>query len=297
MIRSMTGFGSASVENSLGEISVEVKSLNNRFLDITMRLPKELGMLEPDLREEVKQFVQRGKLELLLRWNATAGSQPLYEINRPLLKHYAQQVREVLWRGTPMEPQIDLAALFTLPGVVIPSKSASQTGPITKAALKATRAALKALDHSREHEGRALVNAIRVHLDRLDEGRAEIAAAKDQLVEAYRERLRERFAAFEKTVGSNIEPGRFEAEILMFVDKSDISEELVRLEAHLEAFRRQCDNDTPEPVGKFMDFLVQELLREVNTTGNKARGLKVAQRIVQMKSEIEKIREQVQNLE
>jgi uncharacterized protein (TIGR00255 family) len=297
MIRSMTGFGSASVQSALGEIGVEVKSLNNRFLDITMRLPKELGMLEPDLREEVKQFVGRGKVELLVRWTPMSGSQPLYEINRPLLKHYAQQVREVLWRGACAEPQIDLGALFALPGVVIPSKTASNTGPIRKAALKAARAALKALDRAREAEGKALVDAIRIHLDRLDAGRAEIADAKDELIEAYRERLRERFAAFEQLAGGAIDPARFEAEVLMFVDKSDISEELVRLEAHLQAFGKQCEDDSPEPVGKFMDFLVQELLREVNTTGNKARGLKVAQRIVQMKSEIEKIREQVQNLE
>jgi uncharacterized protein (TIGR00255 family) len=296
MIRSMTGFGSASVSSDLGEFSVEVKSLNNRFLDMTLRLPKELGFLEPELREEIKRVVRRGKVELFLRWTAT-GTQPLYEINRPLLKHYAQQVREVMWRGAAGEQPMDVGALFSLPGVIIPTGATSNTGPISLAALEAARAALKGLDDSRAAEGKALVAAIKGHLDVLEEGSRELASAKDQIVDEFRRRLSERLAALETNVQAKVDPGRMEAEVLIYVDKSDVTEELVRLDAHIAAFRKQCNGDTPEPVGKFMDFLVQELLREVNTTGNKARGLAVAQRIVQMKSEIEKIREQVQNLE
>ena len=297
MIRSMTGFGSASVSCEVGEFCVEVKSLNNRFLDITMRLPKEMGFLEPALRDEIKNVVSRGKIELFLRWNAVSGAQPMYEINRPLLKHYAQQVREVLWRGAVGEQSMDVGALFSLPGVIIPTKAASENGPTMKAGLKATRTALKALDRSREIEGKALVAAIEKHLDMLEAVAKEIAASKDQIVEEFRKRLHDKMAALDPAVQMKIEPGRMEAEVLLFVDKSDITEELVRLEAHIQAFRKQCAGESDEPVGKFMDFLVQELLREVNTTGNKARGLAVAQRIVQMKSEIEKIREQVQNLE
>lgn len=308
MIRSMTGFGTATVSTSLGEITVEVKSLNNRFLDTTVKLPRELSAAEPRVREEVRRRLRRGKVELYVRWTPAPGSQALYEINGALLRHYARQVREALAEesavgsGQPSEipggqMEIELGALLSLPGVVIPARAAAEDGPLAEGALEAVRNALEALDRTRAEEGRALADAISASLDEIASLREEIMAAKDQLLEEYRTRLIDRLETLQRTIAPALDPARAEAEAVVYAEKCDITEELVRLEVHLGACRKLLDPGHPEPAGKSLDFLVQELLRESNTIGNKARGAAVAARVVAMKGEIEKIREQVQNLE
>lgn len=300
MIRSMTGFGAATVSTALGEISVEIKSLNNRFLDLNAKLPRELNASEMRLREEVRRRLRRGKVELYVRWSPAPGAQALYEINGPLLRQYAQQVQSALHSGgaTPGAALAgDVSGLLSLPGVVIPARAAAEDGPLAEGAIEATRKALDALERSRTEEGSALAAAISSHLDVIDQLRKEIAAAKDQLLEDHRTRLIERLELLQKTVSANIDPGRAEAEAVLYAERSDITEELVRLQAHLAACRRLLDPAHAEPAGKSLDFLVQELLREVNTIGNKARGVEVASRVVAVKGEIEKVREQVQNLE
>lgn len=297
MIRSMTGFGSATLTNDLGEFFVEVKSLNNRFLDVGVKLPKELNFLEPDIRDEVRRHVRRGKIDLYMRWVAAAGGQPLYEIDTTLLSHYVEQVRQALPSGGGVAVTLDAGAFFSMPGVVHPTHVASDDGVFAKAALQVTRQALEALDHARQVEGSALVQDICTHLRELETFAQEVATGKDELLEEYRTRLKDRIEKVQERVQAAVDPARLEMELVLFADKSDITEELVRLQAHFAALRKLCAPDFSEAIGKSMDFLVQELLREVNTIGNKARGLSVASRIVQMKSQIEKIREQVQNLE
>ena len=295
MIRSMTGFGAATLGGPLGEFHVEVKSLNNRFLDLSVRLPRELASLDMAVREEVKGAVRRGKVDLFMRWIPAAGAEPACAINAPLLRHYAAQVRAAL--ADEAGASVDVGALLGLPGVVVNATSDSDTAAIEQSALGAVREALAALDSSRASEGRTLAAAIEEHLSVLAGLRSEIAGLKDELLVEYRKRLGERAAELASQIGVNIDPGRLELEVAMFTDKSDITEELVRLDSHIPAFRKLCRPDKPEPVGKSMDFLTQELLREANTVGNKARGTAIATRIVEMKSEIEKIREQVQNIE
>ncbi|MGI8906253.1 MAG: YicC/YloC family endoribonuclease [Candidatus Sumerlaeaceae bacterium] len=298
MIRSMTGFGAGHATTDLGEISVEIKSLNNRFLDVNVKFPRELASAELQLREAVKQRVRRGKVDLYVKWAAAPGAQALYEINKPLMQHYARQLEEALHSLGGNETRLDIGALLALPGVVGPTAAAAEDGVLLKTALVALTDALDALEQSRVREGGQLVDAICGHLDVLERLRAEISAAKDELLEEYRKRLRERMEHLTKAVDVALDPARLETELLFYADKSDITEELVRLEAHLKTFRTTLeDSRTAEAVGKPLDFLVQELLREANTIGNKARGVAVAQLVVKMKSEIEKIREQVQNLE
>jgi uncharacterized protein (TIGR00255 family) len=143
----------------------------------------------------------------------------------------------------------------------------------------------------------ALVEAIEGHLGCLEQYTREVTEVKETLLDEYRNRLKERIEKIQEKVQATVDPARLEMELVLFADKSDITEELVRLQAHFAALHKLCAPNFLDPIGKSMDFLVQELLREVNTIGNKARGLPVATRVVQMKSQIEKIREQVQNLE
>jgi uncharacterized protein (TIGR00255 family) len=295
MIRSMTGYGAATVDRELGEFTAEIRSLNNRFLDLNIRLPREFGFLEMPLRDVVKKRIRRGKVDLFLRWTAAEGAPALYEINRPLLRHYAAEVRAAL--GLAEGTSLDAAALLQLPGAVNPTRAAVNDDALLEAAVAAVRGALDAMDATRVAEGSALAAAIGALLDEVARLRDEVAGRKDELTEEYRLRLRDRVATIEKQLGTPVDPVRIETEVLLHADRSDITEELVRLETHIAAFRGLCANSSAESVGKGMDFLTQELLREANTIGNKARGLEIATRVVRMKGEIEKIREQVQNIE
>ncbi|MBX7246702.1 MAG: YicC family protein [Candidatus Sumerlaeaceae bacterium] len=293
MIRSMTGYGSAVLAGAHGEFMVEVKSLNNRFLDLNVRMPKELAFLELALREEVKRAIRRGKVDLFVRWTPAPGAPPPSEINAPLLRHYAGQLRDALGELAPQAA----AGLLNLPGVVVASTAAAGTEDFERMLISAAREALGALDTSRASEGRELAGAIEGHLDTLKNFRDEAAAAKDELQEAYAARLRERIEELVTKQGLSPDSSRLETEIALAADRADVTEELVRLDAHITSFRKLCRSDSPEPIGKTMDFLSQELLREVNTLGNKVRGLSITSRVVEMKSEIEKIKEQIQNLE
>ena len=294
MIKSMTGFGSV-VRNdvALGEVSIDVRSVNNRFLDFSVRLPREFNAMEPRIREDVKKRLRRGKVDMYVRYVPAPDAQALYNINAAALRHYSTQVSDAFGDGS----TADLGALLQLPGVVNPAPAASEDGPLVQLVSEAVQAALDALENVRAVEGNALVAAIAEHLDVMQNLRAEVEQEKDELLADYRNRLKERIEVLGKTLEATLDPIRVETEIMFFADKSDITEELVRLDAHIKSFRKMMERDTGEPVGKSMDFLVQELLRETNTIGNKARGVSVASKIVAMKSEIEKIREQVQNLE
>lgn len=293
MIRSMTGFGSSSVTTPLGEVGVEVKSVNNRFLDMNLKLPRELNNVELRLRDEVKRRLRRGKVDVFIRWTPAPNAQPLYHLNTALIKTYADQLRDAL-NGN----DVECGHLLSLPGVVIPSPAVDEEGGLAEAAATALNQALDAVEQFRQREGSDLAAAIAGSLDVIAGHRAAVAEAKDDIQREHETRLRDRVARLQQELAVSVDPGRLEQELMFFADKSDITEELVRLDAHLASFRKMLSTSNgSEPVGKSMDFLVQELLRETNTIGNKARGVAVAQNIVQMKSEIEKIREQVQNLE
>lgn len=299
MIKSMTGFGSVSVSDAaLGELSVEIRSLNNRFLDFSVRLPREMNAAEPRIREEVKSRLRRGKVDLYVRYVPAPGAQALYNINTDALVHYATQLQAAANQmpgGKPSE--VDLTALLQLPGVMTPADVASEDGPLIQFLITAVRKVLDRLEEVRQVEGRALVEAIAGHLDAMVRLRTDIEQVKDELLEQYRTRLKDRMEVLGRTLDAAMDPARVETEIMLYADKSDITEELVRLDAHFASFRKLLEGKKGEAIGKSMDFLVQELLRETNTIGNKARGVAVASSIIQMKSEIEKIREQVQNLE
>ncbi|MEI7634834.1 MAG: YicC/YloC family endoribonuclease [bacterium] len=296
MIRSMTGYGSATNSGDAGEFFFELKSVNNRFLDLNVRMPRELSALEIPVREEIRRLIFRGKVDAFLRWKPAAGAKPLCEINVELLRGYAAQVRSALCDEAAGAPA-DLASLLDLPGVVTPAGMEGDMAPIEQAALTVVREALAALDSSRASEGRVLVASIKERLGALEQFRLGAEAFKDEVVTEYRSRLSERARELATALDTSADPARIELEVALMADKCDITEELVRIGAHIKAFEKLCNPAQRNPVGKSMEFLVQELLRETNTIGNKARGLKAAASVVEMKAEIEKIREQVQNIE
>lgn len=298
MIRSMTGFGTASVSSPLGEVSVEIKSLNNRFLDLSVKLPREASSLELKVRDLVKKRLRRGKVDLYVRYIPSPDASGQYEINENVLRGYAKQVQAAFAGDSSFDAsKVDIGALLQLPGVVSPAAFAGEESPLLAVITEAIEKALGNVEKAREIEGQALADAIRSHVHFIEEQTQAVMQVKDDLLNDYRVKLKERIEVLGKTLEATLDPVRVETEIMFYADKSDITEELVRLAAHFKSFRDMLDNPGKEPLGKSMDFLVQELLRETNTIGNKARGVSVASKIVSMKSEIEKIREQVQNIE
>ncbi len=295
MIRSMTGYGAATKASEYGEFFAEIRSVNNRYLDLNLRLPRELGFLEPPVRDYLRNHVRRGKVDLFLRWTPAPSAPPPCEINLALLRHFTEELRPLL----EAHPQVslDLGALMALPGVVNPTVLAAESQALGKAALEAVRAAFAVFDQARRTEGAALANAVRAHLAEVERCVTQIEQLKTEIDAAIRERLAERIRELAATAGVAPEPGRLEMELALAADKADVTEELVRLRAHLAAFKKALENSGPEPVGKTFDFVLQELHREITTLGTKARHAAISPAIVAAKNELEKIREQVQNIE
>ena len=299
MIRSMTGFGAGTATTPAGDIAVEVRSVNNRFLDFSVRLPHELAACEAALRDEARRRLRRGKVEMTVRFSPSAadGAAPPGRIDGPLLRAYARAVAEAL-AGIDGMPPPDTGALLALPGVVTTQRvGADADGALARATLAAARAALDALDAARATEGAALAAAIAESLATLETLRDDAAAAKDRLMAEHEARLLARVQQLRAKVDPTLDPGRVAAELALVADRCDITEELVRLEAHLAACRKTLTPENPEPAGKPVDFLAQELLREANTLGGKARSVEAGAAMLAMKAEIEKIKEQVANLE
>ncbi len=278
-----------------GEFVVEIRSVNNRHLDLSVRLPKELAFFEPTVRDIVRRSVGRGKVDVFVRWTPSPAMPPLAEINVALLRHYVEELRslsEVLGSTT-----LDLGALLTLPGVVNPTATVLDSPQLESGLRDALLMALESFNRARAAEGRALGAAVREHLACFQESIEAISGLKPELDQKMLERLAERIRKLAENAGVTPEPGRLEMELTLAADKADVTEELVRLRSHLSAFERQMSNDDATPVGKALDFLVQEINREITTLGNKAREAEISPYILRAKNELEKIREQVQNIE
>jgi uncharacterized protein (TIGR00255 family) len=290
-VSSMTGFGSGEAKAGGETVAVEVKSVNGKFCEVRPRLPRELAALESDAVRLVKGRVARGNVDVTVRRSAPgAGAQP--RVN--------PEAFAVLWasahvaaRAAGVEGTLTAASLLAVPGVVVVEESS----PDLEAARTALEAALgKALDglvETRRREGAALAADLASHAATMRRLVAEVAQFVPASVAHYRDRLRAR--AQELAPDLSLDPARLEQEVVLFADRSDVAEELVRLAAHFEEFDRLLAKDGP--VGRPLEFLLQELGREVNTTGSKSQSPDIARRIVELKTELERLREQVQNVE
>ncbi|MFH0792409.1 MAG: YicC/YloC family endoribonuclease [bacterium] len=291
---SMTGFGRAQAETEIGKISVEVRSVNNRFLDLRFRLPREWAALENSLRAQAKQILHRGKVDVFVRWEASPDALPKPHLNRALLENFYRELCDAQKAlGHPEPPSWEV--LLQLPGVMQPEGDALEEVKILELASGVLRDAIESLQAQRAAEGNTLRQDLMARAEVIEEAVNGIEQESPQLVEKFRERLRKRIE--ELQLAQNLDPGRLEAETAMFADKSDITEEIVRFRHHLQSYRDILTKpDTPTP-GRSLDFLMQELLREANTIASKGRDTTIAQHVLVIKNELEKIREQVQNLE
>ncbi len=294
MIRSMTGYGRAEVAGARLALSVECKSVNHRHLDIALKLPRAIGMLEADARRLVQSAVARGRVDVSVSLNPIgAGTLTPLSVDLALAREYVENARQ-LAEGLSLDRGPTLGWLLEQPGVISreaePTLSAEESWPLLEQALSR---ALGELQARRETEGAALgqeLLALHAGLSAHVETIAELAPAA---VERRAVRLRTRIQSL---LGEAVlDEGRIATEVAVWAEKTDISEELARLRAHLEQFALLLR--AGGSVGRTLDFLVQEMNREVNTVGSKADDLEISQAVIAAKSALEKLREQAQNIE
>lgn len=291
-MRSMTGFGSGKARSESVLVTVEMSSVNRKQADIQVNLPRGIAALEPQVRTAITRVVSRGKVTVFIKLEPLGASVASLRVNDHLATEYYQALKVL---GKIWETPLDLRPgdLLRAPGVfevVDFEPSVSQVEPLLEDALSDAFNALLAMQ---EQEGDALLVDLRVRLGRLRGLREEIARKAPAVRENYREQLRKRLD--ESGVSMVREDERLLKEVGLFAERCDISEELTRLRSHFEQFERYFDS--PEPMGRALDFLCQEVIRELNTIGSKANDAGIAHHVVEAKTELEKIREQVQNVQ
>ncbi len=291
MIRSMTGFGAGRGGASGEEIDVEVRSVNHKYCEVKARLPRELYALEQDVVRAVKDRLARGGVEVSVR-RASAGGAVVPQVDVALAEAYARAFAEVQARvGLP--GTVTVADVLAAEGVIRLAERAVDVEAAGVAVRAALGGALDALVAMRAREGEALARDLSARLDAVEAAVARVAELSPQVVEQQRKRLAERVA--ELTGGIPLDPARLVQEVALFADRTDVAEEITRLRSHVAQVRALLR--VAEPAGRKLDFLVQEMHREVNTIGSKSQNAELASIVVGLKAEIERMREQVQNVE
>lgn len=300
MIRSMTGFGSATVAAGDVDVSLEIRSVNSRHVKVNFRLPPGTDRWEEVLRKEISSRVRRGHVDVTLRLGAASGATAAeeggseYRLDEARARAFVEALREVQAKyDLPGEIDIDLVARcdrLLIEAPVDPSEAVSDDD-----LRRAAAAALDQLIDMRAREGKRLADDLAARVDALHRGLREVEALVPLRLE--RETARLRRSIGELAVNIEVDEDRLAREIAFIADKWDVSEELVRARAHLEAFAELLEAPSEEPVGKRLSFLGQELLREVNTIGSKANDAGISRLVVEMKNELESLREQNENVE
>ena len=289
----MTGFGRGTVSGEDFMVAVEIKTVNNRYLDIHLRMAQELSAVESNIRRRVGARLSRGRIDLNINFERTSAT--VYEVNRLLIAGYINALREIQEQFK-LGGEIDVNAVARVPGALAPARAGINEESLVGLE-GAVDQALDDLQQMRESEGAALAEEMRVRIAKIEAEVPIIEAATTTLVDAYRQRLQRRIGELIARGGQAIEldAGRLAQEVAYLADRSDISEELVRLRSHLEQFRAALESEGE--VGKRLDFLLQELNREANTVLAKSTEVSIKDAALVIKAEVEKLREQVQNVE
>ena len=295
MVKSMTGYGRAREVRNGRSITVEVRSVNNRYLDCTIKMPRAYIFAEDGLKSLVQKYVSRGKVDVFVTVENQGAEETVVTLNEPLVKSYLDALRHLMQLGGGyISPEIGCAAdVARLPDVLTVTKAEEDLETLSEDLCAVLEEALKAHTAMREKEGVRLAEDIRRRLDTLEALTQLVEARSPQTVAEYREKLLARMQ--EVLQSTTIDEGRILTEAAIFADKVAVDEETVRLRSHLGQLREMLESGVP--VGRKLDFLIQEVNRESNTIGSKCSDLQIARDVVELKAEIEKIREQVQNIE
>ena len=287
-MRSMTGYGRCQRQEGSLEVTVELRAVNHRYLDVAMKLPRNLLFLEDGVRKGLNRLV-RGHVDVFVTVRQTEGAGRLAAPDTALAASYMEAAKAICV-ATGAADDLTVSKLMSLEGVTTLTEAAMEEDAVSALCMRTLEGAICQLEDMRLREGESLRADLREHLDQVAALRQQVAAYAPRVIEEYRQRLQERLA---RLPIDPVDPVRLAQEVALMADKCAIDEELSRLESHIAQLRRYLDMQGE--TGKKMDFLIQEMNRETNTIGSKCSDVRIAQCVVDMKSEIEKLREQVQN--
>ena len=292
MIKSMTGYGGAKGASGKLEISVEVKSVNNRYLDCNIKLPRVFNSIEETLKAKVQSTISRGKVDVYISIDSSNSDEIDIKINRPLVESYVIALRTIA-RENDLNGDIRVSDLTRFPDILQAEKREVDSEKLSSDVSVILEAALADFNEMRKREGKKLSRDISARLKEIEKFTSLVEELSPKSVEEYRKKLEARMQDVLQSV--NIDESRILTEAAIFADRTAINEEIVRLRSHISQLKELITSS--EPVGRKMDFLVQEFNREVNTIGSKGNDTEMSKIIVELKAEIEKIREQAQNIE
>ena len=293
IMKSMTGFGRKDYRDEEIDCSIEIKTINHRFRDFFVKIPKTLNPIEEKIRNTVSQSVARGRIEIFIKYTELGTKNRRIVFNRDLAKNYISVLNEIRRLDSMIGDDLSLSLISKFPDVIMIEEDIDDYESIW---LKIQPVLEKTLDEvaaSREREGNALKNDIVNRCRVIGNQVKKIKEFSPYMLARYRDELREKIASYVESV--EIDEKRLLTEVALMTDKLNIDEELTRLQSHLDRLEGMVEET--EPVGRKLDFLIQEVNREINTIGSKASDLAIANIVVDVKSEIEKIREQIQNIE
>jgi len=292
MLKSMTGFGKGEGDTALGKLYVEVRSVNHRYYDINIKLPKRLAPFENRIKETIRSQVSRGRIDVSLKLDNLGEEKIQLHVDLHLAEQY-YQVLQSLREKLQLKDEVSLALLAGSKDLITAKEEAGDIEPYWQEIVPILKRSFQDLDEMKRLEGESIAKDIQQRLEYIAQQLAIIKQQFPSRLEAYQNKLQERLQSLLK--GMEVDFSRFQQEVAFLTERTDITEEIVRTESHLAQFTILWKGE--ESVGRKMEFLLQEIHREVNTVSAKANDAEISQRVVEIKSELEKIREQVQNIE
>ena len=292
MIKSMTGFGRCEIEEGNRKVTVEMKSVNHRYLDVNIKMPKKLSFFESSIRNELKNYVQRGKIDIFISYEDFSENTVSIKYNKELAAEYLKYLRDMS-EEFDLDDDIRVSTLSRYPEVFSMEEQMVDEEEIWKVLAKAIDGAAESFVETRIKEGQNLADDLIAKLDGMLEHVAFIEERSPQLVDEYRKKLEERVK--ELLGDASVDESRLLTEVTIFADKVCVDEEIVRLKSHIETTKQALI--AGGSIGRKLDFIAQEMNREANTILSKANDLEISNRGIELKTEIEKVREQIQNIE
>jgi uncharacterized protein (TIGR00255 family) len=288
----MTGYGRGEKANEIYSVTIDLKSINHRYLEFYFKIPKAYYFLEDRLRRDISSKIARGKLEVIVNIERFNPAASLVELDKTLLNSYITAIQGMK-KALKLKGKLQLSTVINLPNIFKLNQPEENQDKLMTVIGETVTEAVNSLLKAREAEGISLCKDLQARITFLGKLRNDLLVLAPDVVANYQEKLVKRIQ--ELAGGVDVDPNRLATEIAIFADKSDINEELVRTQSHLQQFIEALQ--LTEPVGRRLDFIIQELNREINTVGSKANDLRITQIVIEFKAELEKIREQIQNIE
>lgn len=293
MIRSMTGYGKQSLNVDGREYQIEIKSVNHRYLDINIKMPKTLSYLEETVKKEISEKIKRGKVDVFITYENNSKEGKNITINKELAKLYIEQLKE-LAEEEKISSNIEVMEIAKFPDILT-IKADEEDEKIKQEIIQVTTEATNKIVEMKAIEGEKIAQDLLQRISKIENKIMEISSKSTGLIEEYVVKLEKRIQEILKT--EEIDKSRIAQEVVIYADKCSIQEEITRLKSHIYQFRNLITNNQNEAIGKKLDFIIQEMNRETNTIGSKANNLEITNGVIDIKTKIEDIREQIQNIE